>query len=342
MSAHPSVLAKAKYWVDISYRMLRIRTVLVMVTFVAIGYEAVKPSRSLSLDFILVSVMLGALYMSATCFNDVADEEVDKVNLANDVSRPLVTTDTTSTQLKMLGIISIIVASIIAIIVSPLYLGFVIAGVILSVFYSLPPFKISHRGILASLWLPLSYVVIPFLMGGFLQGRLNKLSVEVLVAMYICFVGRILLKDFRDYEGDKKFGKLNFLVRHGPRKTCLASGVSWMLGDGVFILALSKTFPLLVILTQPIIIAIIYGLYLLANEKQYDQKLLEVLFIGRMGNALALGLLAALTLQAFDYSGFQKNLTIFAVIIFMAFTAVGLWKDSALKRELKAKAGPIA
>jgi len=311
--------------------------VIVMITFEAIGYEAVKPTKSISLNFIWVAIMLAALYTSATCFNDVADEEVDKVNLVNDVSRPLVTTNVTGQQLKRLGIIALIVAAVAAALVSPAYVLFVVAGAALSIFYSVPPFHLSYRGILASLWLPLSYVVHPFLAGALFQGKLDRQSLYILIAMYCCFVGRILLKDFRDYEGDKKFGKLNYLVRHGPKTTCLVAGLAWLVGDAVFVGTLSRTYPVLTIVMQPIIAIIFYGLYLLAYEKDYSQKLLEVLFVGRLGNAIALALLAALTLRAFDYPNSQKNLTVIAVGTFMALTAVGLWKDAALRKELRAK-----
>lgn len=337
MVAH-NLLAKIKFWADISYRMLRIRTVLVMVTFEAIGYEAVKPTGTLSVGFFLVAIMLGTLYMSATSFNDIADEEVDKVNLANDVSRPLVTTTVTSKQLRTLGILSLVIAALSVVFISPVYLIFVIGGVLLSVLYSLPPLQLSHRGIFASLWLPLSYVVLPFLAGAYLlDGHLTRFSLYVLLAMYISFIGRILLKDFRDYEGDLKFGKLNFLVRHGPVKTCIASGIAWIAGDVVFIVTLGNRFPFLTLLIQPMVLVILYGLYLLAYESKYSRKLLEVLFIGRMGNAIALALLAALTLQAYDYSQSLKNLIVLAVGVFMALTAIGLWRDSELNAELAAK-----
>lgn len=317
--------------------MLRIRTVLVMITFEAIGYEVIKPTGSLSMNFFLAAVMLGALYTSATCFNDVADEEIDKVNLANDVSRPLVTANVTGEQLRSLGVIALLVAAVAGVLVSPWYILLLAGGTVLNVLYNLPPFKVSHRGIFASLLLSCSYVAIPFFSGALMQGHLTSISWYVLIAMCISFIGRVLLKDFRDYEGDKKFGKLNFLVRHGPVVTCLTSGVMWLIGDIVIIATLRTTFLAFVILAQPILLAIFYGLYLLAYEKQYSQKLLEVLFVGRLGNAIALALLAALTLQAFDYSSTQKNITVVTVGLFMALTAVGLWRDSTLKDELKAK-----
>jgi 4-hydroxybenzoate polyprenyltransferase len=308
-----------------------------MITLQAIGYEAVKPDTHLSLHFYLMAVMLAALYTSATCFNDIADEDVDSVNLANDASRPLVTTNVTARQLKVLGIIALCVAGLSAVIVSPAYLLLVVAGIILSVLYSLPPVQLSHRGILASLWLPISYVGLPFLAGGLIQGTINRHSLVICIVMYACFTGRIFLKDFRDYEGDKQFGKLNFLVRHGPIKTCLASAIAWLIGDSLFCAFLSKGYPVVTILLQPILLAVFYGLYKLAYEDQYDRLLLEVLFVGRLGNAIALALLAALTLNAQDYSSQQKHLTVLAVGTFMACSAVGLWRDSALKAELALK-----
>jgi hypothetical protein len=78
-----------------------------------------------------------------------------------------------------------------------------------------------------------------------------------------------------------------------------------------------------------------FGLYLLAYEKKYTQKLLEVIFVGRMGNSIALALLAALTLQAFHYSTAQKNLTIVAIGAFVSVSAITLWRDGSLVKDLR-------
>ncbi len=322
-----SFIAKVRFWIDISYRMLRIRTVVLMAVFATIGYEAVRPTGALSTKYFLTIIMLAALYMSATSFNDIADEEVDKVNLAHDKSRPLITTMATPQQLKRLGIISLLVALGAAVAISPSYLLFIIAGTVLNVGYSLPPLKISHRGILAALWLPISYVVVPFLAGALLQGWLNHLSWYLLAAMYVSFIGRIILKDFRDYEGDKQFGKLNFLVRHGPRPTCAVAGLAWLGGDIIFIMMMRRSFPLMTAFVQPLMAAILYALYRLAYERQYQKQLRDVAFVGRVGNAISLTLLTVLTLQAFPYGTVQKNLTTLSVGIFMALVAINLWRE---------------
>jgi 4-hydroxybenzoate polyprenyltransferase len=43
--------------------------------------------------------------------------------------------------------------------------------------------------------------------------------------LYLGFIARLLLKDFRDIEGDKKYNKTTFLIRYGKAATVTASGV---------------------------------------------------------------------------------------------------------------------
>ena len=50
---------------------------------------------------------------------------------------------------------------------------------------------------------------------------------------YLGFIGRIVLKDFRDLKGDALFGKRTFLVRHGRGPTLVFSAVFTTAGTGV-------------------------------------------------------------------------------------------------------------
>ena len=52
----------------------------------------------------------------------------------------------------------------------------------------------------------------------------------LLAALYVGFIGRIVLKDFRDVVGDRLFGKRTFLVRHGRGPTCVLSAGCWVAG----------------------------------------------------------------------------------------------------------------
>ena len=58
----------------------------------------------------------------------------------------------------------------------------------------------------------------------------DRADLVLVAGLYLGFVGRILLKDFRDVAGDALYGKRTFLVRHGRRATCTFAAVGWLLG----------------------------------------------------------------------------------------------------------------
>ena len=65
--------------------------------------------------------------------------------------------------------------------------------------YSLPPLRLSGRGTLTSALLPLGYVAVPYLTGAFSSGAgITELSPRLLIGLYLGFMGRLVLKDFRD------------------------------------------------------------------------------------------------------------------------------------------------
>jgi hypothetical protein len=90
---------------------------------------------------------------------------------------------------------------------------------------------LAKRGVLASLVLPAGYVAVPFLLGVLSAGRgIFPVDLVLLAGLYIGFMGRIVLKDFRDVRGDAMFGKRTFLVRHGRRRTCAFSALFLTVG----------------------------------------------------------------------------------------------------------------
>ena len=62
---------------------------------------------------------------------------------------------------------------------------------------------------------------------------MRAVDLLLLAGLYAGFVGRILLKDFRDVRGDALFGKRTFLVRHGRGATCTLSAIFMTLGVSV-------------------------------------------------------------------------------------------------------------
>src|SRR5207245_2835899 len=97
----------------------------------------------------------------------------------------------------------------------------VLGGLVFTAAYSLRPVHLARRGVVAPMLLPLGYVAVPYLVGIFaVRNTLSRNDLLVLVGLYAGFIGRIVLKDFRDVRGDALFGKRTFLVRHGRRATC--------------------------------------------------------------------------------------------------------------------------
>jgi 4-hydroxybenzoate polyprenyltransferase len=84
--------------------------------------------------------------------------------------------------------------------------------------------------------LPACYVAVPFLLGAFsVHTAIGWRQLELLAGLYLGFIGRIVLKDFRDVRGDALFGKRTFLVRHGRRPTLVFSAAFVTAGTGVII-----------------------------------------------------------------------------------------------------------
>jgi 4-hydroxybenzoate polyprenyltransferase len=107
-------------------------------------------------------------------------------------------------------------------------------GLLISAGYSFGPVRIADRGVVASLVLPACYVAVPFLLAAFSVHRsIGWPQVELLAGLYLGFIGRIVLKDFRDLRGDALFGKRTFLVRHGRGPTLVFSALFTTAGTAV-------------------------------------------------------------------------------------------------------------
>jgi 4-hydroxybenzoate polyprenyltransferase len=178
--------------------------------------------------------VVAAFVVAAVAVNDVADVAVDRVNLAHDPRRPLVGPGAAApSQLVAVAVTGALTALVVGATASGLPgLLVVAAGLVLVVAYSLPPIRLSGRGVVAPLVLPAGYVAVPLLTGVLAAGgSVTGRELAVLAAAYVGFVGRILLKDFRDVVGDRLLGKRTFLVRHGQRITCAVAGACWVAGS---------------------------------------------------------------------------------------------------------------
>jgi 4-hydroxybenzoate polyprenyltransferase len=93
------------------------------------------------------------------------------------------------------------------------------------------------------------------------------------MSLSLLFAGRIILKDFRDREGDAAFGKPTFLLKYGKRATCLASLCALCAGDALLVAALADRWWLAALLQLYIvsIVIMLYWLYPVSSRK--DEQL---------------------------------------------------------------------
>jgi 4-hydroxybenzoate polyprenyltransferase len=152
--------------------------------------------------------------------NDLADEAIDRVNLPGDRRRPLVAGTATRRELVATAAGAAVVALGVSATLHWAATVAVAAGLVLSAAYSLRPPRVADRGVVACLLLPAGYVAVPYLVGVLgTRGSIHPGDLALLGGLYAGFIGRIVLKDFRDVHGDRLFGKRTFLVRHGRRWT---------------------------------------------------------------------------------------------------------------------------
>lgn len=194
-----------------------------------------RASDPVALARLLVIVTGFVVY--AVSLNDLADHAIDRVNLPGDARRPLVTGAAASRDVRLLAAGAAVVTASAAATQGRASLVLTLGGLAVAAAYSLPPFRLSRRGVVAPLVLPALFVGVPFVLG-VLAGRPVRWSdLALLAALYVGFIGRIVLKDFRDVVGDRMFNKRTFLVRHGRRVTCALSATCWVVGTALLVLA---------------------------------------------------------------------------------------------------------
>jgi 4-hydroxybenzoate polyprenyltransferase len=210
--------------------LARPAVVILVGMFTVIGLaQAGRPNDGVLLAKALTAVVASLVF--AVAVNDLADERIDRVNLPADTRRPLVAGTGTRVEMTVVAAVSAalaVAASFLLYWPAPLIVA---GGLALTAAYSLRPVRIADRGVIAPMLLPAGYVAVPYLLGFFaVRGSVDRTDLFLLAGLYAGFIGRIVLKDFRDVRGDALFGKRTFLVRHGRRPTCFLSATFLVLG----------------------------------------------------------------------------------------------------------------
>jgi chlorophyll synthase len=292
MKAAVTMKMLALYW-----SLLRYRVAVMIVLFMLLGAAWHGELTSIDALVLLMILALASSYVSATSINDIADREIDEINHPGDKGRPLVTGAAGTTDLWVLFGVSSVLAVALGLAAGPGAAGIMLLSVAIGALYSLPPARLSYRTFLAPLTLAVAYVSIPYWAGVVAVGEsLRTSDLPLMAALYLLFAGRIVLKDFRDREGDAAFGKPTFLLKYGKRATCLASLCALCAGDALLVASLADNWWLAALLQLYVasIAIMLYRLYRVGSRKD------EQLSIGvgaKMGNGLLVTLLGALILS---------------------------------------------
>ena len=264
--------------------------VILLGLFAALGVaQAGHASDLVALTRALV-VVIGFVAF-AVAVNDLSDLAIDRINLPTDPSRPLAYGAASTREMRVVAIVSGLVAAAGSAMIGRLSVAVTGAGLALALAYSLPPLRLSKRGIVAPLVLPFAFVAVPFLTGILAAGSVvTAADLALLGGLYVGFVGRILLKDFRDLRGDTLLGKRTFLVRHGRVPTCRLSSVLWVLGSSTLAAVTGLRAP--VVIAYGILVAVALVL-LRALSRSTSPRLDEALVgaIAIVGRGLVLALL---------------------------------------------------
>jgi len=189
-------------------KIIRPEITMLSIFTVYIGALAAD-SKIFSIPILLVIIAVFSIAAGSQPFNDYFDYEIDKIIHSN---RPLPKGILKPKTALYMGIILFSIGLFISFFINMIVFLFSIIGITLIVLYELVSKKTGFLG---------NFVVaftssISFMYGGAAVGNLLTPAFYAVIAFFI-FLGREILLDVRDYEGDKKT-RVSLPVRIGRKK----------------------------------------------------------------------------------------------------------------------------
>ena len=321
----------------IAWAMLRPPVLLLLVLYAACGLAVAGSASSWALVR-AVLVLLPFLVWSAVV-NDLADARIDAVNLPDDARRVLAGGRAHRGQLRAVAAVALAATLAAAAWLGPVALLVAAAGVAVSTAYSVGPVRLAERGAVASLSLPALYVAVPYLLGALAgRGEVRATDLPFLGALYVGFVGRIVLKDFRDVRGDTLFGKRTFLVRHGRVATCRFSAACWVAASALALLLSPHRTVTTAVGTLLGTVAAVHLLRVLAADPGHRREEWVVSALAIVGRGTVLVLLAPLAGSAAGTPPLVTDLLAAGVVVLTLGQAAQMVRHGPAR----ASRGPVA
>lgn len=237
-------------------------------------------------------VALFLIEFATVVSNEYYDYETDKINKNYSQftggSRMIVEGKITFNQAKNAILLALAIVFLLGIILTlkyNIYTFFILsAGVLLGLAYTVPPLKLSYRG-LGEIDVGITHSFYIVLAGFLLQSpTLNSiLPWLVSIPLFFAIFGAIILAGFPDYESDKEIGKKTLTVMLGKRNASRVSVVSVLISMiiSIFILyseilGFASIIFLIVIMHGIVILYFLFTLLMANTIEARIDKLLQI------------------------------------------------------------------
>ena len=278
--------------------MLRYRVASLLLPFFLMAPAFHDRLREFRWQYLAAILALGASYVVATCLNDIFDLDVDRINHPGARDRPLVTGEATQRQMVAVAIAVALIAVLAGSVVGVAGTILITVSLLLNVAYSVPPVRLCSRPLAAPLVLAFAYVVLPYGLGMVAAGLTpGSMDARVMGCFVVLFIGRMLLKDFRDRAGDAAFGKRTFLLTYGKPAT-LGLVLSCVLAGDALLLTVVPRNTVLLLVVEGYFAGVLFQLYRLWRASERAAEQMAIALGARMGNAVVLTLLGSLLMSA--------------------------------------------
>ncbi len=297
----------------LAWTMLRYRVASLLLPFFLMAPAFHGQLREFRWQYLAGVLALGGSYVVAKCLNDVFDLDVDRINHPGAPDRPLVSGAATPRQLITVSVVAAAVALIAGASVGSGGAALVAASLVLNIAYSAPPIRLCARPLAAPIVLGFAYVVLPYGIGLAASGLPpSQLDASVKACFVVLFMGRMLLKDFRDKQGDAAFGKRTFLLTYGKSPTLALTLGCIVVGDALLV-TVAPPNPWLILVLESYFAGIAFQLYRLWVADESLAERLAIALGARMGNAVVLTLLGFLLLDASGAPAAEQAVFVVAV-----------------------------
>lgn len=268
----------------------------ILVSCYAIVFLGAASTGPITNKTIFSALILILWYIHAASANDYSDRFIDAINLKDPTDRPLLTQDASHRKLWVVHTVAGLLALAASALLGLGAIGFTVGMIVLDYAYSIKPIRISDRGIFSQFLLAFAYVCYPFTLGYWSHSPNSPYPWLLALGIYLAFVARLLLKDFRDVEGDKKHGKMTFVLRHGIKTTCQVSGLFWLVALAIVAWAASFNVALVLILILGLL-QVYSFLAMLANSSSIAGHESMVALIAKSANITLLVILTFYLVQ---------------------------------------------